>query len=292
MKLEISQAVQPTVEDVNYLKNRLLSIPEFIDNEYLKLYCELIIKNQKREYIKFETQSHHIVPRAYFKEKQISIDDSENNIVILTFSDHVLAHYYMVMCIKESRLRYKMLCALIFLHGNIQNIENVNESLITQNIQKIYSDKKAATAKYRTGSKNKPMSEIGRKNISEAQKGRVPWNKGLQMSDEHKQKLKNVWKGRPKSDKWRESRKGHKNKASVETKEKIRQKLIGHEVSKETRDKIGKVNKGKKWMNNGDVEIYVTPEYFEYYKMQGYVFGRNPSSKIKIKKNKKSKKII
>ena len=45
MKLEISQAVQPTVEDVNYLKNRLLSIPEFIDNEYVKLDWELSMKN-------------------------------------------------------------------------------------------------------------------------------------------------------------------------------------------------------------------------------------------------------
>ncbi len=36
-------------EDINCLKNRLLLIPEFIDNEYLKLYCELIIKNQKRK---------------------------------------------------------------------------------------------------------------------------------------------------------------------------------------------------------------------------------------------------
>lgn len=278
------------LEDINCLKNRLLLIPEFIDNEYLKLYCELIIKNQKREYVKFETQSHHIIPRAYFKENQIPVDNSKNNIVILTFSDHILAHYYIVMCTKESRLRYKMLCALTFLYGNIPIVNNINEFLITQNIQKIYSDKKEATAKYRTGAKNKPMSEIGKKNISEAQKGKVPWNKGHPMSDKQKQKLKDIWKGKPKSDKWKESRKGHKNIISDDTKEKIRQKLIGHDVSKETRDKIGRVNKGKKWMNNGNAEVYTAPECFEYYKMQGYVFGRSQSSKIKIKKSKKSKR--
>ena len=42
-------------------------------------------------------------------------------------------------------------------------------------------------------------------------------------------------------------------------------------------------------MNNGDAEVYSAPEYFEYYKIQGYVFGRNPSSKNKIKKTKHEK---
>lgn len=74
--MELGESLSP--EDINCLKNRLLLIPEFIDNEYLKLYYELIIKNQKkREYVKFETQSHHIVPRAYFRENQIPVDNSK-----------------------------------------------------------------------------------------------------------------------------------------------------------------------------------------------------------------------
>ena len=168
---------------------------------------------------------------------------------------------------------------------------HITEFFVAQNIQRIYSDKKAAIVKYRTGAKNKPMSEIGKKNISEGQKGRVPWNKGIQMSNKQKQKLKDIWKGRPKSDKWKESRKGHENKVSDETKEKIRQKLIGHEVSAETKNKLGKINKGKKWMNNVDTEVYISPEYFEHYRMRGYVFGRKPSFKIKIKEIKNQKEI-
>lgn len=45
--MELGESLSP--EDINCLKNRLLLIPEFIDNEYLKLYYELIIKNQKKE---------------------------------------------------------------------------------------------------------------------------------------------------------------------------------------------------------------------------------------------------
>ena len=35
------------------------------ENQYLKLYVELIISNLNQEKIKFKTQEHHIIPKSY-----------------------------------------------------------------------------------------------------------------------------------------------------------------------------------------------------------------------------------
>lgn len=276
-KVEILK--HPTDEDCQTrevtIKQTLLSFPEIIDNNFLTNYCTLVVKNDKKQHVKFETQCHHIVPRAFSKSKNAPVDNSKNNLAILSYSDHVLAHYYLVKCMRESQLRYKMLCALTYLYSNAsKKIEDIELKSLQLDIQKIYTDKKQAASKYRTGVKTKGMSEEGKKNIGLAHRGMVPWNKGKPMSEEQKQKLKNVWSNRPKSEKWKKSRRNKGVKPSQETKEKISNTLKGHFVSAETRGKIGKINKGKKWMNNGEEEVYITEEFFEYYQKEGYHFGR------------------
>ena len=51
-------------------KQKLLDLAIFIDNEYLDKYIYLI-NNYNKQYTKFETQRHHIIPRAYFKHNKI-----------------------------------------------------------------------------------------------------------------------------------------------------------------------------------------------------------------------------
>lgn len=92
---------------VQELKN-IFNCPCFIHNEYFSLYIKLIEKNLNTQSIKGKTQKHHTVPLSYFKISQgfKSRKQSETyynsvykkeGIVNLTYSEHILAHYYLCL---------------------------------------------------------------------------------------------------------------------------------------------------------------------------------------------------
>ena len=74
------------------LKEKLLQLNVFEDNEYLDLYVSLIQSNIYTEKQKFKTQRHHIIPRCFYRLHNMDIDNSTKNIVNLLFKDHILAH--------------------------------------------------------------------------------------------------------------------------------------------------------------------------------------------------------
>lgn len=85
----------------NNLKKDLLGLDTlFIDNKYLDLYCSLIHNRGQAHAIKGLTERHHIIQRAYYKQNNLPINNSKNNLVILTHHDHCLAHYYLCLCTK------------------------------------------------------------------------------------------------------------------------------------------------------------------------------------------------
>lgn len=98
-------------------KQKLLDLAIFIDNEYLDKYI-CLINNNAKPYIKFKTQKHHIIPRAYFKYNKLKLDNSKSNIVCLEYKDHILAHYYLYKCSK-SWFNYCMLRALTYLSNRL-----------------------------------------------------------------------------------------------------------------------------------------------------------------------------
>ena len=63
------------------IKNKLLNLNVFIDNEYLDKYIELIEINRNTKREKFKTQQHHIIPRSYYKHNNLEIDNSKENLV-------------------------------------------------------------------------------------------------------------------------------------------------------------------------------------------------------------------
>jgi len=78
------------------------------------------------------------------------------------------------------------------------------------------------------------LTEEHRQKISQSNKGKKAWNKGVKMpplSEEQKQKMSAALKGR---------------KLSQEQKEQISKTLMGHEVSEEARQKLREANLGKK----------------------------------------------
>ena len=83
----------------------LLATEEFLENEYFQKYLDLIEANKATKAAKGKTQQHHIIPRAYFKHRELPIDNSAGNLVNLPVVDHVRAHLYMMRCSASNDMR-------------------------------------------------------------------------------------------------------------------------------------------------------------------------------------------
>ena len=80
------------------IKNTLRVLSGFVDNEYLDKYCSLITRNTRTVRKGGLTNSHHIIPKCWFKLNNQSVDNSQQNLVNLIYREHALAHYYLCLC--------------------------------------------------------------------------------------------------------------------------------------------------------------------------------------------------
>ena len=80
------------------VKQTLLNHNGFIDNEYLDLYCRLVERNVRTQIRHGVTNSHHIIPKSWFKLNKQTVDNTQSNLVNLVYREHVLAHYYLCLC--------------------------------------------------------------------------------------------------------------------------------------------------------------------------------------------------
>lgn len=128
--------------------------------------------------------NHHIIPRCWFRKNNLPIDNSDDNLVLLTYEDHCTVHKLAAMCIIGSDMRSAMGFAVHTLHGSFRGMH-----LSEEHRRKISEAIKGIHWK---------MSEEGRKNISESAKGRVPWNKGKHgiYSEETRRKMSESHKGK------------------------------------------------------------------------------------------------
>lgn len=110
------------------LKKLLLQKDLVIDNEYLEKYINLILDNLTTTMSKGKTQTHHIIPKYYFKSKNIKIQE-DNNLVNLLYKDHILAHYYLSLCSKTKYYMFSNLSALNYLLGKNKELKNSPEFL-------------------------------------------------------------------------------------------------------------------------------------------------------------------
>lgn len=51
---------------------------------------------------------HHIVPRCWFKLHNLPIDNSKNNLVLLTYEDHIKVHKLAMLCSATPEMKSKM----------------------------------------------------------------------------------------------------------------------------------------------------------------------------------------
>ena len=172
---------------MNNLKTELLKLNIFENNIYLDKYIKLIEENYSTEHRKNSTQSHHIIPRYYFKMNNLDVDESSNNRVNLLFCDHIMAHYYLSLC-SIGRYKYANIQAFIGMTGR-KGIKEEERHLIKSlpEYQQLY--------------------EEGQKRNSELHKGKPSPIKGLKlpersyvMPEETKVKISQKAKGRYKGD--------------------------------------------------------------------------------------------
>ena len=235
------------------VRNKLDTISYMLQNEYLDKYVDLIQSNLNKEGIPGKTQKHHIIPASYYKLKNMSVNNSDQNLVNLIYKDHILAHYYLALC-TQGDLKRAMTNAFLML-------SNFNFELDCQQLdhyQELYE------SWYST------------------QKGKIPSNKGVPMKQEQKDKISKTLMGHSVSEESRirmrnaqlnmspEKRQNiiiaNKNKnyrPTEETRAKQSEALKGHEVSLEARVKIVSANsqklRGGRWFNDGIKNIYVRP---------------------------------
>lgn len=92
------------------IRDKLLNTGFFVENSYFEAYLSIISHNDTTKY----TERHHILPKSYFRLMHNKIDNTPENIVRLSFYNHILAHYYLSLC-TTGALKQSSICAFIML---------------------------------------------------------------------------------------------------------------------------------------------------------------------------------
>lgn len=174
------------------LKTILLQLDVIEDNEYLDKYCELIEANKETEHIKGKTHKHHVIPKSYYKINNIDVNNTEDNLVNLLFKDHILAHYYLVLCSNNLDFKYANELAFSYLTNNDKYPIKDNEKDILTSLpyyQKLYEE----------GCQIRARKNTGKKRTEETKQKMSEWQKGKPKSEEAKKNMSKAQKNRPKS---------------------------------------------------------------------------------------------
>ena len=174
----------------------------FTQSKYFNLYTRITNAAKLRTNVGY-TETHHIIPTS------LGGPNTKENLVELTAREHFICHWLLVK-MTEGEARSKMIYALQGMKSENKYQERYHTK-ITARVYEKYRIEHAA-------------------NHSKIMKGRKAPNKGIPMSEEQKQKLREVALRRPPPSKetrakWAASRKGYKH--TEETKRKQHLALIG-----------------------------------------------------------------
>lgn len=122
-------------------KEHMLATGIVFDNIYLDKYMDLLFANKDQNKEKGVTHAHHIIPKYYFSNNNIPVDDSADNVINLKYSDHILSHYYLSQCSTSSYYVFCNVCAIKHLVGN--NMSKIDSYSILESLldlQELYED--------------------------------------------------------------------------------------------------------------------------------------------------------
>jgi hypothetical protein len=138
---------------------------------YKSLYKQIIVQAKTENRIKNSEnyyEKHHIIPEFMFTDRKRKgpaghlngNPDSPENLVLLTFREHLMCHYYLFEIFKETRYEYQTGAALQFFfikatggHQRQRNLSEIDEKFLTEMDH---------------------IRQLGIKSISNARSGKMP----------------------------------------------------------------------------------------------------------------------
>jgi len=247
----------------DYIERHLVDNDIVVINKFFNKYLKIVSSSCTEDVY----DEHHIVPRCYFKHQKISVDNSKLNIVRLSIQDHILAHYYLYMCSKESWFKYANLCSIKYFTGR-ENISEEDLIKILPDIVALNEESRRLNSIQHSGSNHvnygKHLSEETKNKISKAKKGRFNSNGklGSKLSEETKEKIRIAHFGKSKGPMSEEhkraisvSNKGkHKNIIYTDEMRKLMsERRKGKNLSESAKEKIGLAHRNLKWYTNGTI---------------------------------------
>lgn len=118
---------------------------------------------------------HHIIPKCWFKWNNLPIDNSNTNLVKLTYQEHCKVHKLAYLCAKTAKMRSAMALAAHRLNKEIIGCPYI----FTEEHRRRISE----------ANKGRKYSEETRRKMSEGCKGRPGYWKGKHLTDEAKRKI-------------------------------------------------------------------------------------------------------
>jgi hypothetical protein len=182
-----------------------------IENKYTTWYNKLIDGRRNRKLdSNIYYEKHHILPRC------LGGTNSKTNLIYLTPKEHFIAHLLLVkMYNGDAHYKMKHAFSMMFIKS-IKNEKRTLKSCRLYDILRQDVAKKIGQANKGKVPWNKgiPRDEKVKLAVSEANKGRIAWNKDLSRSDEDRQKMKAGWE-KKKTDGFIPHNKGKKEKLYV-----------------------------------------------------------------------------
>lgn len=113
---------------------------------------------------------HHIIPKCWFKLHNLPIDNSNDNLVLLTEEDHQKVHRLCVLCVKDEPMKSKMGFAVHRLHGSMRGLQHTEDTK-----KKMSNTRKGKRPKnlddLHKSQIGRKRSELTKQRISEGRKG-------------------------------------------------------------------------------------------------------------------------
>ena len=196
---------------------------------YSAIYCSLIEIRKSNPLPDGEYgEVHHIIPKSE------GGDNSQDNLIRLSAREHYVAHLLLAKIYDDVKMHQAVL--MMQSKSKCHNRKFRFNSRLYEAIRKEYSRK------------------ISGKNHWNY--GKQPWNKGIPLSDEQKEKLRKALTGRHLQESTKEKLRG--NTHTDEWKEKMSEKMSGknnpfynHKHSEEAKQKMSEARRGEKHPNYG-----------------------------------------
>ena len=196
---------------------------------YLKQYCNLIRKAEKRVPPEGYTEKHHTFPKSIF--------GNNNRIVVLTAREHYITHALLEkIFIKRYGLKDKRTVKMITAFWCMNNQNTKNEYFNSY----LYESSKI---RFIDSIKGVKLTESCRQKMSETNSGKIWWTDGVKTKHSKKCPGEEWYKGRPNINLGRIM--------SEETRQKIGEKNSGKKRTEEHKEKLIRELKTRRWWNNG-----------------------------------------